>query len=120
MARILKTTFQLRRGTAADWGRVNPVLEAGEPGYALDTNDLRIGNGVDHWNDLPSASSQKSIKAYGTHLEFPSVGNVNHIYQAVDEHLIYQWNPTKMIYEPMCGAFDDYDEINGGNANGNS
>ena len=120
MARILKTTFQLRRGTAADWGRINPVLEAGEPGYAVDTNDLRIGNGVDHWNDLPYISANKSIKEFHNHLEFPSVGSNFLLYQAVDEHMIYQWNSEKMIYEPFCDAHDGYDEINGGNANGNS
>lgn len=51
--RIIKTTFQLRRGLAATWVKDNPVLAYGEPGFEKDTNKLKIGNGTDAWNDLP-------------------------------------------------------------------
>ena len=52
MATVVKTTFQLRRGLLATWERNNPILAAGEPGYVLDKNLLKIGDGVTHWNDL--------------------------------------------------------------------
>lgn len=50
---IIKTTFLLKRGTAADWARVNPILMCGEPGIETDTMVFRIGDGINHWNTLP-------------------------------------------------------------------
>ena len=54
MATVVKTTFKLRRGFAARWEEVNPILEAGEPGYAIDTHVLKIGDGVLKWTELPA------------------------------------------------------------------
>ena len=48
----LNTQFRLRRGTAEAWERNNPVLANGEPGWAVDTKVLKIGDGATHWNDL--------------------------------------------------------------------
>ena len=50
---IIKTTFQLKRGLAERWVAVNPILQPGEPGFELDTNKLKIGDGITPWNDLP-------------------------------------------------------------------
>ena len=50
-----QVTFQLRRGesTGLDgWTAVNPTLSAGEPGFELDTDTLKIGNGITRWNNL--------------------------------------------------------------------
>lgn len=44
--------FQVRRGTAAEWVAVNPILSAGEPGYETDTNFLKIGDGITSWSSL--------------------------------------------------------------------
>lgn len=43
----------LRRDTSASWSANNPVLSSGEPGFAIDTNILKIGDGSNPWNDLP-------------------------------------------------------------------
>lgn len=48
MARI-----KLRRDTEANWIAANPVLDLGEPGYVTDTEQLKIGDGVQDWNNLP-------------------------------------------------------------------
>lgn len=48
--------IQYRRGTAAQWSSVNPVLAQGEPGYEYDTGKFKVGNGVDNWNALPYSS----------------------------------------------------------------
>ena len=53
MATVINTTFQFKRGLAEAWGRVNPVLAAGEPGWTLDTHILKIGDGTTAWNGLP-------------------------------------------------------------------
>jgi hypothetical protein len=45
-------TFKLRRGTSSDWATTNPILEDGEPGIEIDTNKLKIGDGIHHWLDL--------------------------------------------------------------------
>jgi hypothetical protein len=47
--------IQLRRGTAAEWSSVNPVLAQGELLLELDTGRLKVGNGIGRWNDLPYA-----------------------------------------------------------------
>ena len=38
MAQVVNTTFRLKRGTAARWAEVNPILDQGEPGFVYDTN----------------------------------------------------------------------------------
>jgi hypothetical protein len=45
-------TFQLRRGTTAEWVFANPILQAGEMGYETSTNRIKIGTGVDPWSSL--------------------------------------------------------------------
>lgn len=45
--------IQVRRGTAAQWASANPVLADGEPGLAVDTGELRVGDGVSAWLSLP-------------------------------------------------------------------
>ena len=52
MATVYKTTFQLRRGLAEIWERNNPILAKGEPGFVLDQNRLKIGDGVTPWLEL--------------------------------------------------------------------
>lgn len=44
--------FALRRDTAAEWTRKNPVLLDGEPGYERDTHKLKIGDGLNPWTTL--------------------------------------------------------------------
>ncbi|MBS5724945.1 MAG: hypothetical protein KHW59_04085 [Clostridiales bacterium] len=44
------------------------------------------------------------------------------IYKAQEEKLIYQWNPTKLIYEVLgeTSEMEDIELINGGNAHGDT
>lgn len=49
--------IQLRRDTATNWSNVNPILSSGEPGYDITNSILKIGNAVDHWNDLVAYSA---------------------------------------------------------------
>ena len=48
--------IQFRKGTFADFTGVNPILASGEPGYAIDTKTLKIGDGTTAWNSLSSIS----------------------------------------------------------------
>lgn len=45
-------TIKLRRDLEAEWRRVNPVLENGEPGYETDTGLFKIGDGETRWLEL--------------------------------------------------------------------
>jgi hypothetical protein len=47
-----QTVIQLRRDTAVNWTSANPVLSAGEAGYELDTNKLKVGDGTTSWSAL--------------------------------------------------------------------
>lgn len=48
--------IQVRRGTAAQWTSVNPILEAGEMGLESDTNYIKFGNGTSAWTALSYAN----------------------------------------------------------------
>lgn len=53
MADVIKTTFQVKRGTAARWKELNLILNPGEPGFEMDTFKLKIGDGSTPWKELP-------------------------------------------------------------------
>ncbi len=48
----MATRMQQRRGTAAQWTSADPILAAGEIGVETDTNQFKVGDGVNHWADL--------------------------------------------------------------------
>lgn len=49
----VKAIIQLRRATEAEWIEVDPILRVGEPALSTDVYKLKIGNGHDHWSDIP-------------------------------------------------------------------
>lgn len=126
MAEIIRTTFQFRRGYEATWKKNNPVLAQGEPGFVIDKNALKIGDGVTAWNNLKyiSESNNESVAQSGvynadTKEDFPVEGDVNIIYKARIEKQLYQWNPDIMAYETLYGteiAIDDILILYGGSA----
>lgn len=56
----MATRIQVRRDYAYKWLQVNPILAEGEVGFVIDTNRLKIGDGLHHWNDLPYLSPDSS------------------------------------------------------------
>lgn len=48
----MAVTIQHKRGTAAEWAALNPVLKPGELGFEKDTKIIKLGDGVTAWNDL--------------------------------------------------------------------
>lgn len=115
----MATTIQLRRGKAEVWGRNNPILARGEPGFVIDENRLKIGDGETAWNDLDYIGEGNVFDAF-THFEFPSVGRENVLYKASEEKVLYQWNPTQLKYEALNSINEQLEIqlIHGGNANG--
>lgn len=61
----MATRMKQRRGTAAQWVSTNsnqgPILEAGEIGYETDTNKFKIGDGSNHWINLPYFLDEDSL-----------------------------------------------------------
>ena len=48
----MATRMQQRRGTAIQWTTADPILAPGEIGFESDTNQFKIGDGINHWSDL--------------------------------------------------------------------
>ena len=49
----VKAVIQLRRAKEQEWIDLNPILRVGEPALSTDVYRLKIGNGHDHWSDIP-------------------------------------------------------------------
>ena len=116
------TIFQFKKGTAARWKAVNPVLAAGEPGFVVDENRMKIGDGNTAWNDLPYMGESSVVNA-ATHYDFPSIGRENVIYKAESEKKLYQWNAEGLKYDEVCeaevtGDLANIKIIHGGDADG--
>lgn len=118
MATTLNTTFKLKRGTAARWAEVNPILEQGEPGFVYDENRLKVGDGKTPWNDLPYIDGKREVTNFDYAFEFPVIGDENVIYKAEKEQSLYQFNTDTYEYEKLSDGrgIDDINIINGGNA----
>lgn len=65
---VYKTTFQFKRGQAATWTSLNPILAAGEPGFELDTGRLKIGDGITQWNLLHYYGGSAEVSVDGKSL----------------------------------------------------
>ena len=108
-------TIQLKRGTAARWAEVNPVLAVGEPGFVYDRNKLKVGDGVTPWNSLPFIDGATGIETYDTYNALPVVGSPTVLYRVVDNKNLYQFNSTTGKYEPLIGgSVDNIEIIHGG------
>ena len=57
----MATRMQQRRGTESQWGTANPILAAGEIGFETDTNKFKIGDGINHWDDLDYFTSSSEL-----------------------------------------------------------
>ena len=111
-------TIQLKRGKAATWEKLDPILAYGEPGFEGDTGRLKIGDGISKWSELNYFGESDYYMAQ-TRYGFPSIGRSDTLYQAVEENAVYQWSDETFSYvflkeveEPL-----DIKIISGGNAN---
>ena len=68
----MATKIQLRRDLSGNWTSTNPILAQGEPGVELDTNRMKVGDGVTAWNDLAyiiaeTTTENQFIRVNGLH-----------------------------------------------------
>jgi hypothetical protein len=68
--------IQLRRDTAANWDRINPILAQGEVAIDLTNKNLKIGNGLDRWDTLKYAVERGKISSIdeNTYIEVGELG----------------------------------------------
>jgi hypothetical protein len=82
---------QHKRGTAARWYSVNPILMDGEFGYEKDTKMYKVGDGTTAWRDLPYSSGPKGdtgdTKEFITSTSAPTSGD------GVDGDIWFQYIP---------------------------
>ena len=57
----MATRMQQRRGTESQWTASNPILNIGEIGFESDNNKFKIGDGTNHWADLPYFLDEDTI-----------------------------------------------------------
>lgn len=55
MANIIKARVTPIQGTAAAFAEANPIILKGEWGYEVDTQRVKVGDGVREWVNLPYA-----------------------------------------------------------------
>lgn len=103
----------------ADFNSVQSAIEYGGVAVPYGTDTSEYGTLVRQAIDNASATASGVFNAE-THYDFPSVGDVDVIYKAQSERLIYQWNPTALKYEVLCDIAEnlDIDLIHGGDADG--
>ena len=57
----MATRIQLRRDNSLNWSTNNPILAEGEIGIELNTNKIKIGDGLTNWNTLSYFSNYEII-----------------------------------------------------------
>ncbi len=108
--------IQLRRDTSNNWKFANPILLEGEIGYEIDTKRRKIGDGVNHWNDLDylkleditnelgnskslSISQDLFTKLHNEGYKFAGIANLNTVPQNVTaDSKIYYITNTSGVY----------------------
>jgi hypothetical protein len=74
-----------RNDLSSVWAEKNPILMLGEMGIENDTNKIKVGNGVNTWNDLPYVVSENIGKSNITIVEnfgdLPEVGESDVLYK---------------------------------------
>lgn len=89
---------QFRRGTDAAWVLANPVLDDGEPGLAVDTMVLKVGNGVDAWNVLPAVATDPAVIAAAIAAHNVSAGAHAALFDAARPPLVtFELAPTGTV-----------------------
>lgn len=57
----IKNIIQLRRGTNTEWdAKSTEVLSSGEPGFLIDFDKLKIGDGITQWSDLTAINDAQT------------------------------------------------------------
>lgn len=105
MASLFKN-LQIRRGTNADFNDKDPVLKAGEPAIAMDTQFLKIGDGTSRWSELPTFSSASIITE---EVDIPSIESNNSQTVTVTVEGIDSINDYSILVTPLAALPEHID-----------
>jgi len=95
--------LQLRRDTAANWTSANPTLAEGEIGIETDTEQFKIGNGADAWDDLIYAGIQGDTGPAGADGKTILSGAVDPTTEGVDGDF-YINTATSTLFGPKASG----------------
>ena len=120
---MAKTVTEILRQAISDFNNIETAIEECGVDVPYDTDTSEYGNKVRevYAKALSEGGGEPLVINANTHYEFPSVGNVNAIYKAYSEKLIYQWNEKDLKYEVLGAIENSFQEItliNGGNSSG--
>jgi hypothetical protein len=74
---VVGVQTQQRRGTAAQWSASGKILADGEFGVTTDTKIIKIGDGVNEWDDLPIAFEDLYLTIGGTATNSELLGGIS-------------------------------------------
>lgn len=60
------SVIQIKRGLESQFSSSNIVLASGEPAYAIDSQNFKIGDGITPWNNLNGVSSSGNPTFYNS------------------------------------------------------
>jgi len=101
------TKIQIRRGYSdgfsgsipagqSKWSGVNPVLAQGEVGYEIDTNRIKIGDGLTAWNSLQYASNSPVedfiYGVSGISVDFPNQQETRISVSGIEHSQVNDWD----------------------------
>lgn len=78
------TVIQIRKGNTNDWLTSNPVLSSGEPGYDLDSNILKVGDGQQNWSNLSPVGANISSGSVCSPFSSGQIGQIK-----IDSNFLY-------------------------------
>jgi hypothetical protein len=99
----MATQIQIRRDSTTNWSTSNPILAQGEFGLDLNVNNIKVGNALSAWNDLPyQFTTGAEFNSYKNSVGSLS-GNWNSVYSNI--------NSTSSNYQSV------YNNVNSTSAN---
>lgn len=100
--------IKLRSDTATMWESANPVLALGEPAFEKDTYKMKIGDGINSYNELPYFTTAGNNSVFS----LPLAELVDTTITADGtEQVLIQYTVTTPTY--ICGWIDLSDMVSG-------
>lgn len=125
------TKIQIRRGYSdgfagsipagqSKWSGVNPVLAQGEMGYEIDSNRVKIGDGLTAWNSLPYASNSPSEEFHygvsGIGVDFPN-DEIRIAVTGIEHSQVNDWDEAVSGLLPSLTGADGVEVVWSGSEN---
>ena len=90
-----------RNDISSNWEDINPILLKGEIGIEIDTNKIKIGDGVKTWTQLDYVNSSASLIVVENFSDLPEEGVNDKLYKVSSSQLLYIWNSLTNTYAPL-------------------